>query len=325
MKLPLKSWIPTSVIALLALTELTLRFGFGLGNPVLSQADSDTGYRFQPNQKTVRFGRTIEYNQYSQRSEPTTLENPQDKLRILMTGDSVLNGGNSTDQPQTITELFEAQLTQSKHPAEVLNASAGSWGIGNQLGYLRKFGTFQSDALILQIGSHDLRQPTSTSEPVGNHPAYPTHPPLLATQEAITRYALPRLTRLLKSDSSPTETAPEQLNQQFQENMKNLKAIVQLARDNNIPVFVLYTPDRKDLIPTPETPERKPQFLQLLNSLQVPVIDTQTAWSNLPSSTVQTYFRDGVHLTEAGNKAVADLLIQQLCTESQLPACSPTP
>ena len=122
----IKYWIPASV-ATLAATEVTLRLAFGLGTPVLSQADTATGYRFQPNQKIYRFGKNIEYNQYSQRSEPITPEKPQGKIRILMTGDSVLNGGNPTDQSNIITELFENKLTTSNHPAEVLNASAGSW------------------------------------------------------------------------------------------------------------------------------------------------------------------------------------------------------
>lgn len=102
-----------------------------------------------------------------------------------MIGDSVLNGGNPTDQSQILSELFKAklstsQVSASQVSAQVLNASAGSWGIGNQMGYLRKFGTFQADAVILQIGTHDLIQPTSTSERVGGDPNYPNQPPLLA-------------------------------------------------------------------------------------------------------------------------------------------------
>ncbi|WP_414623411.1 hypothetical protein [Calothrix sp. CCY 0018] len=120
------------VLNVVFVTEATLRLALGQGLPVLSQADSDNLYRFQPNQKIYRFGKNIEYNQYSQRSEPITIEKPQGKLRILMVGDSVLNGGNFIDQNQIISELFEKKLIASAHPAEVLNASAGSWGIGNQ-------------------------------------------------------------------------------------------------------------------------------------------------------------------------------------------------
>jgi lysophospholipase L1-like esterase len=326
MKIPAKYWIPSSVLAVFIGLEVILRVAFGLGNPVLVQADSYTGYRFQPNQKLLRFGKQVQYNQYSQRSEPITIKKPPTTLRILMIGDSVLNGGNRIDQDQTITELFAAKLSASGHSAEVLNASAGSWGIGNILGYLRQFGTFNADAVILQIGTHDLTQPTSTSDVVGNHPAFPTHPPLLATQDAWTRYIWPHIVGSLgyippEPDfaSSPVSFNPDQ---EFQQNMQQLKEIITLVRGKNIPVFVLFTPNLDDLLPKFNQPNYKSEFFRLLKSLQVPIIDTHTTWSTLSPTTVETYFRDYVHLTVQGNQAIADNLFRQLCLQKQLKACS---
>ncbi|MGA9381599.1 MAG: SGNH/GDSL hydrolase family protein [Phormidium sp.] len=329
MKIPAKYWIPSSVLAVFVGMEVILRAAFGLGNPVLVQADSFTGYRFQPNQKLLRLGKKIQYNQYSQRSEPITLKKPPTKLRILMIGDSVLNGGNPTDQSQTITELFEAKLSASGYPAEVLNASAGSWGIGNALGYLRKFGTFNADAVILQIGTHDLTQPTSTSAVVGHHPAFPTHPPLLATQDAWNRYILPQVAGklgyiLTNGDfaSSPVSLTPDQ---QFKQNMQHLKEIIMLIRGKKIPVFVLFTPNRHELLPKVNAPNYKSEFFRFLNSLQAPIIDTHSAWSRLSPTTVATYFRDDVHLTIQGNQAIAQNLLKQLCLQRQLTCSSPQP
>lgn len=324
MRIPAKYWIPGSVVGVLITTEVTLRL-VGLGNPVLVQADSNTGYRFQPNQKIFRFGKNIEYNQYSQRSEPITQKKTPGKLRILMTGDSVLNGGNPTDQSQTITEFFEAKLSASGHPVEVLNASAGSWGIGNALGYLREFGTFNADAVILQIGTHDLTQPTSTSDVVGRHPSYPNHPPLLAIQEAWTRYAWPNLALKLGLSFAPADLPPTSSNPdgQFKQNMESLKQIVTLVRAQKIPVFVLFTPNFDDVVPTPKQPKYKSEFLRMLKSLQVPIIDTHAAWSTLPPKTLETYFRDWVHLAVPGNQAIAQKLFDRLCVARQLPACLP--
>lgn len=231
------SRIQRIVVGTIILAEVLLRLVFGLGDPVLVQADPDTGYRFQPNQNVFRLGKRVEYNQYSQRSEPISLKKPQGTLRILMIGDSVLNGGNPTDQPQTITELVEDQLSTSGLPVEVLNASAGSWGIGNQLGYLQKFGTFGSDAVILQIGTHDLTQPTSTSAPVGRDPNYPTSPPLFAIQEVWIRYAWPQLQQRLPISSTVVTpgTVPQNRDQQFSENLQKIKAIATLTRAQQIP------------------------------------------------------------------------------------------
>lgn len=129
-----KYWIPGSAIASLGAIELALRL-LGFRNPALLQADANAGYIFAPNQLVYRFANRLEYNQFSQRSEQIDSAKPEGTLRILMIGDSVLNGNNTTDQTETIPELFEAPLLGIKKQVEVLNASAASWGIGNQLGY----------------------------------------------------------------------------------------------------------------------------------------------------------------------------------------------
>lgn len=140
-------WIPSCAIAFLTAIELALRL-LGFGNPALLQADAEAGYIFAPNQLVYRFGNRLQYNQFSQRSEQIDSAKPEGTIRILMTGDSVLNGNNTTDQAENITELLAARLLGIKKQVQVLNAYAGSWAIGNQWGYIRKFGTFESDAVM---------------------------------------------------------------------------------------------------------------------------------------------------------------------------------
>ncbi|MDY6785372.1 MAG: SGNH/GDSL hydrolase family protein [Cyanobacteriota bacterium] len=296
----------------IAALEIILRLSFGLGNPVLVQRDPQTGYRFQPNQRLSRFGKAIAYNQYSQRSEAIASPKPSNTLRILMTGDSVLNGGTPIAQTETISEQLEAQLSRNRKTVEVLNASAGSWGIGNQLGYIRKFGLFDSDLLILQIGTHDLTQPTSTGDRVGNDPNYPQRPPILALQELWARYLFPRLAlkfnrRLPTTEIPLTENSEEQL----RKNLEMLREIVAIARQNKTPVLVLYTPNWTDVLPEPSQPPHKAEFVRVLAALQVPLIDLHAAWSNWPKiATVQSYFRDSVHLTASGNQMAVRLLAE---------------
>ena len=314
-----KYWIPICAIASLSAIELALRL-LGFGNPALLQADAKAGYIFAPNQLVYRFGNRIEYNQFSQRSEPIDSAKPEGTLRILMIGDSVLNGNNTTDQNETIPELLEARLLGIKKQVEVLNASAGSWGIGNQLGYIRQFGTFESDAVILQIGTHDLVQPTSNSAGVGSDPLMPNRKPLLAIQEVFERHVMPRLSSIFRSDS-PAAGVPVSQSQRFRENMQRFEQIVALVRAENIPLFVLYTCDRADLLPVPNQPKFKSEFVDRLKALKIPVIDTHAAWSKLPKTRVESYFRDGVHPTVPAYEAMADLMFQQLCTEKKLVAC----
>jgi hypothetical protein len=247
-----------------------------------------------------------------------------------------LNGGNLIYQAQTITRRIEAKIQASGHSVEVLNASASSWGIGNQLGYLQKFGTFHSDIVILLISSHNLSRSTSTSDRVGKNPFYPDHPPLFAIQEAIGRYILPNLQKAMSADQS-SSSVPNSLtrseciytlsesDQQFQQNMKLLKKSISLIQTQKVPINVLFTPNRQDLIPTFVTPDHKPDLLQFLNTLGIPVFDLHQAWSTLPTPTIANYFRDSKHLTAAGNEAIADFVFRQLCLNHQIKECAPSP
>ncbi|NEO86847.1 MAG: SGNH/GDSL hydrolase family protein [Spirulina sp. SIO3F2] len=313
-------------------SELALRWLWGLGQPVLLQADSEIGYLFQPNQDKHRFGRQLQYNRYGQRSEP--LRDPKPSLRILMTGDSVLNGGNLIDQAETIAEQVEAQLHKSSPTTtvEVLNASAGSWGIGNQWAYLQRFGDFNSDVLILQIGTHDLVQATSTGEHIGRAPNFPDRTPILAWQEVWSRYIWPQL-RLqwhLRQVQPPTEPPNPQTTaqieqfyqQQFEQNLQVLTEIFAWAERQSLPVWVVYTPDRADVLPPTDfpldhQPYLKAEFVAWLRSRSIPLIDTHQAWAKLPPELTATYFRDDVHLTPAGNQAVAALIVAAIQTQQQ--------
>ncbi|MCU0552161.1 MAG: SGNH/GDSL hydrolase family protein [Leptolyngbya sp. Prado105] len=312
-----------------ALLEVLLRLTLGLGNPPLSQTDDKMGYRFQPNQKLFRFGKYIEYNQFSQRNSPISEAKPAGTTRILMIGDSVINGGVVIDQSRTLPELFRAKLG---NPSEVLNASAGSWGIENRIGYLQKFGTFQSDAIIFQIGTSDLIQPTSSSSVVGVSPQYPDHRPWSAISEGWTRYVLPLFGGWVQSALMPPAYAQPQLSPQekaawFARNMQSFRQEIQAFRKNpktkQIPIVVLYTPDRADVLPQSQEPLYKAEFFHLLKSLNIPVVDVHTAWSTVAAETIRTYFFDDIHLTEAGNQAVADLMFEQFCRPSHSTWCKP--
>ncbi|MDJ1183666.1 SGNH/GDSL hydrolase family protein [Roseofilum casamattae] len=314
--------IPVILLAAVILAECSLRFGLGLGNPALVQADVQTGYRFQPNQNIWRFGKQIIYNQYSQRSEPIELEKSPDSFRILMVGDSVLNGGNPIDQSDIISEILENYLENSGHRAEVLNASSGSWGLGNQKGYIEKFGLFDSDPIILQIGVHDLLQPTSTSDAVGSI-YFPNRRPILAISEAWTRYLWPRVRQRIPLNTPRAEIPVAQLDPkaQFQENMQTFGQMVNLIRSSNRSVLVLFTPNRFDLLPTPKTPPYSEEFLTQLASENIPVIDAYQVWSDLPPETIASFFRDSVHLNATGNREVAALICDYLNSSEQLPSC----
>src|SRR4051812_31320898 len=92
-------WAGVILLTMFIALELVARLKFGLGNPPLLMSDPEIEYLFRPSQTVHRFGNLLHYNAYSQRSDdyPEHKSSP-DEMRILMIGDSVINGGAQTDQ-----------------------------------------------------------------------------------------------------------------------------------------------------------------------------------------------------------------------------------
>src|SRR5438105_1555304 len=110
------AWLAAAIVVLLMAGELVARFYYGLGDPPLSMADPDMEYRFQPDKTYHRFGHEIHYNAYSQRADDFPPHKTQpNETRVMVIGDSIINGGALTDQSQTITALLQRRLTDELH------------------------------------------------------------------------------------------------------------------------------------------------------------------------------------------------------------------
>jgi lysophospholipase L1-like esterase len=214
--------------------------------------------------------------------------------------------------------VLEAQLHASHIPAEVLNASAGSWAIGNERAYIEKFGDFGSQLAVLEIGSDDLIQMTSTSAPVGRDPAYPDRNPPAALIELFQRYLIPRLAG---GQSAPPATRAEN-DAQFTRNMDEFTREVALLQAAGTTVLVVHPPNRDEVVAegginpirySNYYGEYRAAFRALAGKLGVPVVDLSAEWKEVPDAA--GYFRDGTHLSVAGDRAVGERLaseVQQL-------------
>jgi len=127
--------ISAVILGILLTGEAFSRWYLGLGDPPLTVRDPEIEYMFAPNQDVRRFGNRVAYNAWSMRSDPVAPRKPHPReFRMLVMGDSVINGGALTDQTRLATTLAQARLSSSDHPAFVGNVSAGSWGPENGLG-----------------------------------------------------------------------------------------------------------------------------------------------------------------------------------------------
>jgi hypothetical protein len=297
-------------LSLFTFFELALRGFFGLGKPLIYKTDPEIGYLLAPSQTTRRFGNRITINQYSMRSAEITEKPEPGTQRILLLGDSIANGGWWTDQEQILSTLIGNQLQEeSGKPVEVLNISANSWCPRNEIAYLRKYGTFGAEVIILLINTDDLFGTAPTSIPVGRDRFYPSQYPPLGIVEAFTRFVLPY--------ESPPEMAEVRAEKgdRVGFNLQAIQDIQSYSQDHQAQVLLAMTPLKREVgEPGPRDYELKARerLLALTEESQIPYIDFLPLFNDHENP--ESLYRDHIHLSPLGNQLIA----HTLCTQSEL-------
>ncbi|MDJ0689631.1 MAG: SGNH/GDSL hydrolase family protein [Xenococcaceae cyanobacterium MO_188.B32] len=290
------------------LFEASLRLIFGLGNPPLYIADEKIGYLLAPEQNVRRMGNQIQINQYSMRSQTIDPIKQTSTLRILVLGDSIVNGGWWTDQQETISALMEDDLASSLSSSsfssiEVLNASANSWGPRNELAYLERFGLLEAQVVILIINTDDLFATAPTSIPVGRDRNYPSSKPPLAAIE------------LFEQVFTKPKPIPEMERVRAEKGDRvgfNLEAIQQIkavATQNDARFILAMTPLLRELQGTGsrdyeiKARERLNKFVETENIFY---IDFLPVFKEFPQP--EFLYRDHIHLSPPGNRLVSETL-----------------
>jgi hypothetical protein len=279
--------IAIAAFLLLLLTELFLRWRYGFGNPLTYEADNEIGYLLSPNQATRRFGNRIRINQYSMRSDDITPQRPDRTLRIFIVGDSVANGGWWTDQSNTISTMLRemVQTTQSNSQLksqfstiEVLNASANSWSPRSEVAYLKRFGLFESQMLVLIINTDDLFATAPTPLIVGNTPKLP------AEVQAIQTEGGDRVGKVLEA----------------------IRQISAIAQAGNAKFLLVMTPLLREVEQSPRDYEidARTRLLTFTQEQKIDYIDSLTLFK--ATQAAQNLYHDHIHLNAAGNQLISD-------------------
>ncbi len=293
------------VLLLLVLTEVGLRLLWGLGNPPLYIADKEIGYLLAPNQNLRRFGNLFQINQYSMRSDTITPDRPNNTTRIFLVGDSVANGAWWTDRNETISALIQTDLSAKiAQKNEVLNASANSWCPRNQVAYLRRYGTFSSQIIILLINTDDLFGTAPTSLQVGRDRNYPDRKPILA------------LTELFKSilPETPIPELAKVRNEKGDRvgfNITAMKEIHAIAKQNQAKLIIAITPLLREVGEDRSRDyelKARQRLKDFVTEEDIPFIDFIPIFNAVGDP--KTLYRDGIHLTPEGNRLVAGTLIE---------------
>jgi lysophospholipase L1-like esterase len=300
------------LVGLFAIIELGLRSLFGFGNPLIYIGDEQIGYLLAPNQRTRRMGNRIEINQYSMRSAPIQKLPQSSTLRILLLGDSIANGGWWTDQQNTISSLIETSLKSQKSQSnyqqvEVLNASANSWGPRNELAYLRRFGNFQAQVIVLLINTDDLFATTPTSLPVGRDRNYPDRKQPLAIIEVLQRY-------LIKQKPIPElEALQKEPGDRVGINLETIGKIHSFAQENNSRFLLAMTPLLREIgQPGPRDYEivARKRLDDFTKEQQIKYIDFLPEFNSIENP--QSIYQDNIHLNLKGNQFVSEVIEKSL-------------
>lgn len=294
---------------LIILTEIMLRIIWGLGNPLLYVADEKIGYLIAPNQKTRRSGNLIQINEYSMRSKSIKPIKDEQTLRILLIGDSIANGGWWTDQNKTISALLEQQLNKNVSDfsqVEVLNASANSWNPRNELAYLKKFGTFDSQIIILLINTDDFYGQKPSSFVVGNHPSYLDKKVFFALQELWYKNQLKN-----RSKSNPNKAKKE--TNLVDKNLNAITAINNIAQEKKLQFILAITPLKSETIPPYGKTFQKrarTKLEELTKNQNIEYIDFLPIFQEQENP--ENLYHDHIHLNDQGTILVSQILEEKI-------------
>ena len=312
MRITRKHFIRLTTIALvaIALGEIFARYYLGLGTPPLSITHPKIEYMFRPNQDVYRFGNRIIFNQYGMRSAPLAESKTDGEFRIMVFGDSVLNGGNQTDHAELATTILQEKLDETEQNVIVGNISAGSWGPGNWLAYVKEYGFFEADIVVLVISSHDYADnPTFDAL---NENTHPTKHPVSALVEGITRY-LPRYLSQLNSrgETSESDKFVEMANeQQALTGLNDLKNFLELAKRHSINILVLQHWEKSEI-------ERgfprhgNHRIREVCESMGISSISLEPYFRQSIENGNNPY-RDNIHPNQIGQKLIANALFENL-------------
>ena len=301
-------WVFISMSIIFVGTELFARYYLGLGTPPLSVFDPQIEYLFKPNQDVYRFNNHIIINQYGMRS-PSFSQNrsTEDEIRIMIFGDSVLNGGNLTDHAELATTRLQDSLTNLLQiPIVVGNISAGSWGPGNWLAYSKKYGFFDADIIILVISSHDYAD-NPTFDPLDPN-THPTKKPLSALSELTSRY-LPRYLPQPILSNKDVKTFDSYLTPgDEKQGLQDLRDFLVLAK-NNAQIVLVFQHWEKQEVEIGKAQQGNQLISEVCESLGILPIQLMPYFLESIQSGNDPY-RDNIHLNKLGQSLIGQAFLE---------------
>ena len=302
-------------IFLIATGEIFARYYLGLGTPPLSMSHPSIEYMFKPNQDVYRYGHHFIVNQYGMRSEPFTKNKGSNEFRVMVFGDSVVNGGSPTDQADIATSILKERLTKIVNKNVVVgNISAGSWGPGNWLAYAKEYGFFDPDIVVLVISSHDYIDNPSF-DPLNKY-THPTENPASALMEGVEKYWNDYSSKmsggkaLTEAYQFPVDKSKNNDDKAAIKGLGDLKSFLELAKSNSRIVLVFQHYEKPEI----ESGQPKPGNQRIkvtCEQLGITPTSLEPYFRKSMESGVDPY-RDFIHPNQVGQKLMADAILAKI-------------
>ncbi|MEL4895622.1 SGNH/GDSL hydrolase family protein [Crocosphaera sp. Alani8] len=299
------------IVVSLLILESGLRLFLGLGKRPIYIADDEIGYLLAPNQNLRRLGKSTIINQYSMRTERIENSPLKDTIRLFFIGDSIVNGAWWTDQKETISALAQQQIAEKlSQKVEILNASANSWGPRNQLAYLKQFGIFDSQIILLIINTDDLFATNPTSLRVGKDINYPDQQPILAIEEILEKVFY------RNQDIPGMDKVMGERGDRVGFNLEAIEKMKAIATENKSQFMMVLTPLKREMNPEPKDYEKvaRKRLQEWVDSNNVPFIDFISIFTK--QENIDDLYRDHIHLSPLGDQLVSqnisELIIKQM-------------
>jgi len=280
-------WIFITIIGVLGIGEIVLQEYWGFCHAPLYMESEEYEYISLPNQSCKRFGKRIETNSFSQRSE----EPDTTRKIILGLGDSVLQGGVLVDQSDIATSIISSQTDY-----QMLNISEKSWGPDNCAAYLDEKGFFNACLIYLVVSSHDAYDIMTFDPVVGLSVDYPDKQFYSAYQEILLRY-------IRAGISGNTEKSIVKKGTDFNPGFNRLK---NMADETGIPLLVYLHPERQEL----KNKEYNKYGKEILKWLSLNNISYACGLDC--NELIEEYYIDNIHLNAKGHQALADAIMSHV-------------
>lgn len=297
-----------SIAGMALLVEAALRWGVGLGDPVIAIPDPEIEYRLKPSASYARFGNRIEINSLGTRGPEISAQVAPSERRILLIGDSIVYGTEHLDQDETVgsrlRDLLRAAPELGRCEPEVIAMAASSWGPVNAAAFLDRFGTIGASAAAVIVSAHDLYD-------------LPEAPPQLLTYRlepswsAIGDAAAEVMRRI--RPGRPTAEETRSLEHRARISLEALSRMTAQLRAASMTPLLVYHPTRRERGGF-EARERA-VFRDWAIARGVTMIDLGREIED------EDGYRDEIHPDPIGAKRIAAVLARRLI--DRIPACVP--